>query len=139
MLKYLAITLTLFLTMPALASAQTNQRTAFNQGMERFNILVKEQKLSDALQMIRPELEMTDEDIVNIDNRFWEFYPKAFVGHDSIRSEVLKNGSRQEIIAYWDEDNRYFFVYLLVHANGEGFTVVNVDYGTDFESLNVFF
>ncbi|SFK61927.1 hypothetical protein [Shimia haliotis] len=139
MFKILAFAVALCLTVPFSASAQTNQRTAFNQGIERFNNLVMEQRLSDALKMMRPEMEMSDDDIVRIDNRFWEHYPKTFVGHDTVRSEALKSGFRQEVLAYWDEDNRYFFVYLLIHATNSGFNVVNIDYSTDFESLNANF
>lgn len=139
MLKHLALSLALLLAAPTMGEAQTNQRTAFNQGMEKFNTLVMEQKLSDALQLLRPELELTDDDVVRIDNRFWEHYPKVFVGHDTVRTETLKSGFRQEIIGYWDEDRRYFFVYLLIHATNEGFTVVNIDYGMEFEELNARF
>ena len=139
MLKYLVFTFALILALPEMAAAQTNQRTAFNQGMERFNALVMDQKLSQALQLLRPDQELTDEDIVRIDNRFWEHYPKLFVGHDTVRSEAHKSGFRQEIVAYWDEDKRYFYVYMLIHSTNSGFNVVNIDYSTEFEELNAYF
>lgn len=139
MLRCLAFSLTLLIAVPTLTEAQTNQRTAFNQGMERFNALVMDQKLSDALSFLHPELEITEDDIVRIDNQFWTNYPKAFVGFDTVRTETLKSGFRQEIIAYWDEDKRYFFVYLLIHSTNDGFNVVNVDHGTKFERLNAHF
>ncbi|TCL09434.1 hypothetical protein BXY66_1481 [Shimia isoporae] len=139
MFRLLALSLAVTLATTQVADAQTNLRTQFNQGMAEFNQLVMEQRLGDALQLIRPEVELTDEDIVRIDNQFWENYPKNFVAFGTVRSEALKNGFRQEILAYWDEDYRYFYVYLMSHSTDNGIKLINVDYSREFEKLNSFF
>jgi DNA polymerase IIIc chi subunit len=139
MYNIIALAVALFIAAPQETLAQTNVRTQFNQAMAEFNALIMEQRFADALRMIRPGIEITDEEIAAMDNRFWELYPKNFIAHGTVRSQALKSGFRQEILAYWDEDQRYIYVYLLIHSLKDNVIVLNVDTSATFETLNDYF
>ncbi|MEP2532512.1 hypothetical protein [Shimia sp.] len=115
--------------------AQSNQRTQFNEGLARFNEMIMSGELGAAVAFLRPELELGDEEIAKINERLGSLYSDDFVGSDTVRSETLKGGFRQELLAYWTAKGEYFFVYLLLHSRDNQRDVLSIQYDTDFHKL----
>ncbi len=115
--------------------AQTNQRTQFNEGLARFNELVTERSLGDAIASIHPEGKFSEEEISDLNEELMISYSTDFSGSATVRSETLKSGFRQELLAYWTADGDYFYVYMLIHSRENRRMILDVKYDHDLHHL----
>ena len=133
--KMIAVLMALAATAPALVSAQTNQRTQFNETLSVFNELVLEKKVGEALDMIQQDRIFSDEEKAAYNAELMEAYPDDFVGSATVQSATLKSGFRQELLAYWTDDGNYLFLYLLMHTRDNQRRVIFMDYSEDLSDL----
>ncbi|WP_353307882.1 hypothetical protein [Shimia sp. NS0008-38b] len=119
--------------------AQVNQRTQFNQGLAMFNELVMQHELGEAIDFIQIDKLLEEEELTELNRSLRVAIPDDFVNNQSVRSEVLKNGFRQELLAFWTEENDYYFVYILFHSRKDGFSVIHIEHSTEIQNLMAFF
>ena len=70
-----------------------------------------------------------------LEARVREIFPRDFENAALLRRNEMKNGWRQELIAYWTGID-YIYVYLLLHDRDEGLLSVTMRFNTDFDELN---
>ena len=116
-------------------TAQENQRTAFNEGLARFSELIMAGELGNAVDFLRPDAALSNDEIAGLNGQLQALYEGAFTGSDTVRSEALKGGFRQEMLAFWTEKGEYFYVYLLLHTRDGRRVVLSIQYDTDFDKL----
>ncbi len=115
--------------------AQENQRTAFNEGLARFNELIMAAELGSAVAFLRPDAALSDEEIAALNGELDALYEGPFTGSDTVRSETLKGGFRQEMLAFWTGKGEYFYVYLLLHARDGSREVLSLQYDVNFYNI----
>lgn len=135
MLRIIAFVMAFGLISSHDAQAQTNQRTQFNEGLAQFNELVMTRQIGDALVFLRPDIDLSDAERMELNTRLAEAYIEDFIGTDTVRSETLKGGFRQEMLAYWTDSGDYLYVYLLLHSRDKQRQVLNIQYDSDFHKI----
>ncbi|MEQ9693866.1 hypothetical protein [Shimia sp. SDUM112013] len=113
-------------------------RATYNEAREQMDSLILQRRLGDAIAMFKA-LEQPDEaERADLDTRLRALYPDDFTDVALVRSEIHKNGFRQEIIAYWNE-SQYLYVYLLMHTVDNQPRLLNFSFDADFHKLNALF
>lgn len=135
MKKFTVYAALLALCTASVTQAQTNQRTQFNQGLAMFNELVMQHELGEAIDLIQIDKAYEEKDIEALNDVLRKTVPDDFVGSSTVQTVALKNGFRQELLAYWTEAGDYFYVYILMHRREDGFAVLNLQYGKDVQEL----
>ena len=83
-------------------------------------------------------VDVDEAELEALDTQIQSLYQNDFESVDLVRSEVHKNGFRQELIAYWTgRDSLY--LYLFMHTDGSKIRLLNFRFDTDFHALNVLF
>ncbi|PSL19421.1 hypothetical protein [Shimia abyssi] len=122
-------------TQPLTIERRTNQRTSFNEGLAQFNEFIMQGQLGEAIAFLRPDIELGQDEIATLDAQLTELYSDVFTGQDTVRSESLKGGFRQEMLAYWTDKGEYFYVYVLMHSQNDSRRVLHIEYNTEFHSV----
>ncbi len=117
------------------AHAQTNMRTQFNQALALFNELVMNKEIGEAIDMILPDMVLSDAEKADYNEALAEAFPDPFVGSATVQSETLKSGFRQEMLAYWTEEGDYLYLYLVMHTQGAQQQVIHVEHTTTFSKF----
>lgn len=135
MLKTSLLSAALLMTTTALVQAQTNLRTQFNQGLALFNEMVMNKEIGEAIDMIQPDVVLSDSEKAEYDAALAEAFPDPFVGSATVQSATLKSGFRQEMLAYWTESGDYLYLYLVMHTEGAQQQVIHVEHSTTFSKF----
>jgi len=135
MIKNYLLSAALVLSTASMATAQTNLRTQFNQALALFNEMVMNKEIGEAIDMIQPDVALSDAEKSEYNAALAEAFPDPFVGSSTVQSATLKSGFRQEMLAYWTENGDYLYLYLVMHTQGAQQQVIHVDYSTTFSKL----
>lgn len=119
---------------PAETKALT-PREAYQQGRAQLDELMKARRIVDAVTIFDPNEAMSRDNLAVIEADLRTRYPDDFEHVALVRSVVLKNGFKQELIAYWTGSN-YLYVYLLLHTFDNRTQLLNFAYNSSFEELN---
>ncbi|MBO6897220.1 MAG: hypothetical protein JJ868_07585 [Shimia sp.] len=135
MIKNGFLSIALLLTTTATVQAQTNLRTQFNQSLALFNEMVMNKEIGEAIDMIQPDVVLSDSEKTEYNAALAEAFPEPFVGSATVQSEALKGGFRQEMLAYWSEKGDYLYLYLVIHTQGAQQQVIHVEHTTTFSKF----
>ena len=135
MIKSSLLSAALVLATTATAHTQTNLRTQFNQALALFNEMVMNKEIGEAIDMIQPDLVLSDAEKTEYNAALAEAFPDPFVGSATVQSEALKGGFRQEMLAYWTENGDYLYLYLVMHTQGAQQQVIHVEHTTTFSKF----
>lgn len=145
MLKTLALAAFVFVApvvAPVVAMAQDavpqNARTTYGEARQKMDDLIMQRRMGDAIRIFDGLGEPSNKELAAIDAKMSVLYKENFTDVALVRSDLLKNGFRQEIIAYWAED-QYLFVYLLMHTADNRARLLNFRFDNDFHTLNALF
>lgn len=137
-----ALPLLIALAIPVSVSAQTtpsaSPRVVYNEARAKMDQLIMERRMGDALRMFEGLAVPDNKELAAIDTKMRVLYKQDFENVALVRSEVHKNGFRQEMIAYWT-DNQYLFVYLLIHTDQNAPKLINFQFDSDFHAINRLF
>lgn len=135
MIKNCLLSAAFVLTASASLEAQTNLRTQFNQALALFNELVMNKEIGEAIDMIQPDLVLSDSEKAEYNAALSEAFPDPFVGSSTVQSATLKSGFRQEMLAYWTEGGDYLYLYIVMHTQGAQQQVIHVEHSTTFSKF----
>ncbi len=135
MIKKYFFSAALLLATTTMAPAQTNLRTQFNQAMALFNEMVMNKEIGEAIDMIQPDVTLSDAKKSEYNAALVEAFPDPFVGAGTVQSATLKSGFRQEMLAYWTDSGDYLYLYLVMHSQGVQQKVIHVEYTTTFSKF----
>lgn len=132
----LSFSLILMAAPPALAQESTqNQRTRYIEGRAEFDTMVQVRRMGDAMQFVLGDDAVSDADAAQFNEQVTEFYVSDFVGSGTVRSEALKDGFRHEMLAYWNEERQYLYVYVVLHTVENVQRTVSVTFDSDFADI----
>ena len=123
---------------PLLAQTATSTRQVYTQAREELDALIMQRRLGDAIRMFDEIVEVDEDELAALDAQMQSLYEKDFESVGLVRSEILKNGFRQELIAYWTGRD-YLYLYLFMHTDGSDIRLLNFRFDTDFHILNDLF
>ena len=123
---------------PLLAQTATSTRQVYTQAREELDALIMQRRLGDAIRMVDEIVEVDETELAALDAQMQSLYKKDFESVGLVRSEILKNGFRQELIAYWTGRD-YLYLYLFMHTDGSDIRLLNFRFDTDFHILNDLF
>lgn len=123
---------------PLLAQTATSTRQVYTQAREELDALIMQRRLGDAIRMFDEIVEVDETELAALDAQMQSLYKKDFESVGLVRSEILKNGFRQELIAYWTGRD-YLYLYLFMHTDGSDIRLLNFRFDTDFHILNDLF
>ncbi|MBU2941598.1 hypothetical protein Q4525_13860 [Shimia thalassica] len=127
---------------PMAATAQEETkigpRETYNEAREEMDALIKQRRLGDAIRMFESLGQPDNKELAALDTKMRVLYKTDFTEVALIRSEIHKNGFRQEIIGYWN-DEQYLYVYLLMHTVNNRPRLLNFRFDADFHALNMLF
>ena len=123
---------------PLLAQTATSTRQVYTQAREELDALIMQRRLGDAIRMFDEIVEVDEAELTALDAQMQSLYEKDFESVGLVRSEILKNGFRQELIAYWTGRD-YLYLYLFMHTDGSDIRLLNFRFDTDFHILNDLF
>ncbi len=129
MKKFLLAT-TICLALPLTSQAQTNLRTQFNDAMALFNDLIMQKEVGEALDLVRQDKVYTPAERQAMNEELSAAFPDPFIGSGTVQSSPLKNGFRQELLAFWSREGGYLYVYLVLHTVDNRIKVIEADYST---------
>ncbi|MCP4827100.1 MAG: hypothetical protein GY892_23725 [Shimia sp.] len=89
-------------------------------------------EIGEAIDMIQPDVILSDAQKAEYNLALTEAFPDAFIGSATVQSETLKSGFRQEMLAYWTEEGNYLYLYLVMHTQGAQQQVIHVEHTTTF-------
>ncbi|MCH2069076.1 MAG: hypothetical protein MK208_17705 [Shimia sp.] len=135
MIKSSLLSVAFILATNATVQAQTNLRTQFNQALALFNEMVMNKEIGEAIDMIQPDVVLSDAEKAEYNSALTEAFPDPFVGSATVQSETLKSGFRQEMLAYWTEEGDYLYLYLVMHTQGAQQQVIHVEHTTTFSKF----
>ncbi|MCA0873393.1 hypothetical protein LCL97_21385 [Seohaeicola saemankumensis] len=116
-------------------SAELTPREAYQRGRALLDQLIMERKIVEAVTIFDPNEAMSRENLAVIEADLRTRYTEDFEHAAVVRSELMRNGFRQELIAYWT-GNQYLYVYLLMHTFENRTQLLNFAYNSSFEELN---
>jgi len=117
------------------SAADLTPREAYQQGRALLDQLIMERKIVEAVTIFDPNEAMSRENLEVIEADLRTRYTEDFEHAAVVRSELMRNGFRQELIAYWT-GNQYLYVYLLMHTFDNRTQLLNFAYNSSFEELN---
>ena len=120
------------------ATAPASARQTYTEAREQLDALVMQRRLGDAIRMFDEIVDVDAAETDALDTQMRGLFPQDFENVGLVRSEVHKNGFRQEIIAYWTGRD-YLFLYLLLHTDNNQMRLLNFRFDTDFHNLNALF
>lgn len=122
----------------SMAQTATSTRQVYTQAREELDALIMQRRLGDAIRMFDEIVEVDEAELETLDAQIQELYQNDFESVGLVRSEVLKNGFRQELIAYWTGRD-YLYLYLFMHTDGSEIRLLNFRFDSDFHVLNDLF
>jgi len=122
----------------SMAQTATSTRQVYTQAREELDSLIMQRRLGDAIRMFDEIVEVDEAELQTLDAQIQELYQNDFESVGLVRSEVLKNGFRQELIAYWTGRD-YLYLYLFMHTDGSDIRLLNFRFDSDFHVLNDLF
>ncbi|WP_299420931.1 hypothetical protein [uncultured Shimia sp.] len=135
MIKNSLLSAAFVLAASASVEAQTNLRTQFNQALALFNELVMNKEIGEAIDMIQPDVVLSDAEKAEYNAALSEAFPDPFIGSATVQSATLKSGFRQEMLAYWTESGDYLYLYMVMHTQGAQQQVIHVEHSTTFSKF----
>lgn len=121
-----------------LAQTATSTRQVYTQAREELDALIMQRRLGDAIRMFDEIVDVDEAELQTLDAQIQALYQNDFESVGLVRSEVLKNGFRQELIAYWTGRD-YLYLYLFMHTDGSDIRLLNFRFDSDFHVLNDLF
>lgn len=135
MLRAVFLSLSLILMAAPPALTQENQRTRYNQDRAKFDAMVQERRMGDAMQFVLGEEAVTAEDAAKFNEQVMGYFPVDFTGSGTVRSEALKDGFRHEMLAYWNDQRQYLYVYVVLHTIDNVQQAVSITFDSDFADI----
>lgn len=133
------------LCLPIGAQAQTqsseplaNPRTVYSEARAEMDKLIMERRMGDAIRQFDGIEQPNNKELAALDTKMRVLYKEDFENVALVRSEVHKNGFRQEMIAYWT-GRQYLYVYLLIHTDDNRPRLLQFQFDTNFNAVNKFF
>ncbi|WP_204114245.1 hypothetical protein [Shimia biformata] len=139
MLRAAFLSLTLILMAAPPTVAQENQRTRYNENRAEFDAMVQARRMGDAMQYLLGEAAVPVEEAGKFNDQVANYYSSDFIGTATVRSEALKDGFRHEMLAYWNEERQYLYVYVVLHTIDNVQRTVSVTYDSDFADIIALF
>lgn len=131
--------LIVILALPMASYAQqASPRATYNAARAEMDTRIMARQMGDAIRMFQGLGVPDDAELASLDVQIQALYPDDFENVALIRSEVIQNGFRQELIAYWTE-TQYLYVYLLIHTDDNHPRLLNFQFDSDFHALNALF
>lgn len=121
-------------TAPSTQAADLTPREAYQQGRARLDELMKSRSIVEAVTVFDPDGAINQNELKAMEANLRVRFPQDFEHAALVRSELLRNGFRQELIAYWTGD-QYLYVYLLLHTFEQRTRLLNFAYNSSFEKL----
>ncbi|MGC9370146.1 MAG: hypothetical protein ACP5DX_11460 [Paracoccaceae bacterium] len=132
----LAAALSLFAAMPARAQDQERDSVfASDQAFHSFvDNHVARRDFIPLIQKLGGRDEYTAEQLQGLQQQFTSIYPADFTHRATVRTRLLENGFREEIITYWN-DLAYVWFYAITHQRDDGLVVINFALNSSYEAV----
>ena len=136
LLKALPLLCLLLAAPPAAAQPEETNRFASYADMRAvLDDLVSTRRIVDLLLAFGGGDEMPRADMAAVETQVRMLFPSDFVNSSVMIRDDMKNGFRQELIAYWT-DLSYIYVRILWHERPEGGVVaINMTFNSDVDAL----
>ena len=125
---------------PAQSTSTTtaNPRLIYSEARAEMDTLIMARRMGDAIRMFEGLGVPTNKELAAIDTKLRVLYKEDFEKVALVKSEVHKNGFRQEMIAYWT-GQQYLYVYLLIHTDDHQPRLLKFQFGSSFEAISQLF
>lgn len=117
---------------------RTDLFNTYAEGRAELDSLIKGRQFEEAFERFSTPSADSQFAISELEKSLTVEFSEDFENAALVRSIGLKNGFRQELIAYWTNDN-YIFVYLFLHANKDALQLLDFRIAPDINELNRFF
>ena len=136
------ISLSIFLASPMAtqihAQSADSPRVIYSEARAEMDKLIMERRMGDAIRKFDGLGVPDNKELAAIDTKLRVLYKEDFQNVALVRSEVHKNGFRQEMIAYWTGQN-YLYVYLVIHTHDNRPRLLQFQFDSNFDAISRLF
>ena len=136
----LLLALAALLPLPAAAQAVPGQFSSYAELRVTLDGLMTTRQITRLLTAFGGGDEMSPQDMNALELQVRNVYPLDFEANALVLRQPMESGFRQELIAYWQGDQNYIYVRILIHERPDGRVMaLNMTFNSDPDTLLTLF